>query len=69
MGWGSALDQLLKKLPVQDRTERWKNKYDNLKKEREKLLKGKWDVQKAKRLDIIDCELDKLIQLCKNALK
>lgn len=69
MGWGGAADQLLAKLPVQDRTERWKNKLDNLKKEREKLLKGKWDVKKGKRLDAIDVELDSLIQLLKNALK
>ena len=69
MGWGGAADQLLSKLPIQDRKERWKNKLDNLKKEREKLLKGKWDVKKGKRLDAIDIELDKLLQLCKNALK
>ena len=69
MGWGGALDQLLKKLPIQNRTERWKNKLSALKKEREKLLKGKWDVKKGARLDVIDIELDKLVELCKNALK
>jgi len=69
MGWGGAFDQLLAKLPIQDRKERWKNKFDKLKKERNKLLKGKWDAKKGKRLDAIDLELDKLIQLLKNAIK
>jgi hypothetical protein len=54
---------------IQDRKERWKNKLDNLKKEREKLLKGAWDVKKGRRLDAIDRELDKLCQLVKNAIK
>jgi len=69
MGWGNAIDQLLSKLPIQSRTERWKNKLEALKKERAKLLKGKWNVKKGNRLTAIDIERDKLIQLCKNALK
>ena len=69
MGWGGAFDQVLQKIPVQDRKERWKNKFDNLKKERNKLMKGKWNVKKGKRFDVIDDKLTDLVQLLKNAIR
>ena len=69
MGWGGAFDQILRKIPIQDRKERWKNTFDKLKKEHNKLVKGKWNVKKSKRLDVIDNKLDKLVQLLKNAIR
>lgn len=67
MGWGGFLDKLIDKLPIQGRKERWKNQLDGLQKERKKLLKGKWDAKKARRLFDIDDRISKLVQLLKNA--
>jgi len=39
----SILDWLKDKIPIQNRVERWKNERDNLKREREQLLKGQCD--------------------------
>jgi hypothetical protein len=66
MGWGAALDILLKILPIQGRIERWKNELESLTKEKEKLLKGKWDEKKGNRLMWIDNRIGVLNQLLRN---
>ncbi len=68
MGWGNFLDQLFKKLPICDRKERWKNQIDNLTKERDALLKKPATIKSAARVAVINRELDRLNQLCKNAV-
>lgn len=67
MGWGGFFDKLLGKLPIQDRKERWKNEIDNLRKEKERLLKGDADAKKALRVIAINKRLLYLEQLLKNA--
>ena len=62
----SILDWLKDKLPIQDRKERWKNELDNCKKERTKLLRGKADDKKIKRLEYLDNRIDNLNQLLRN---
>jgi hypothetical protein len=66
MGWGNFLSGLMDKIPIQGRTERWKNEVDNLQKERDKLLKGECDEKKADRLLVIDKRISYLLQLLKN---
>jgi len=63
------LDKLMGKLPIQGRTERWRNEIDNLIKERETILKGQVDVKKIHRIRVIDKRINYLNQLCKNAAK
>lgn len=66
MGWGGFLDKIIDKLPIQGRTERWKNELDNLQKEKAQLLKGSCDGKKAKRVSDIDNRVAYLEQLLKN---
>jgi len=61
------LNKLLDKIPIQGRKERWKNELENLKKERESLLKGKADEKKSKRITVINTRIDYLNQLLKNS--
>ena len=65
-GWGTFLGGLMDKLPIQGRTERWKNRVDTLQKEKHELLKGEWTLKKGKRLTAIESELDELNRLLKN---
>ena len=51
--WGGFLERLIKKLPIQDRKERWKNELDKLEKERAVLLLEKWDPAKKRRFSRI----------------
>ena len=62
----SILDWLKDKLPIQGREERWKNELENLRKEEQQLLKGKWDVKKGKRMDFINKRILDLEQLLRN---
>ncbi len=66
MGWGGFLDQLMQKLPIQTRKERWRNQIDQLTKKREKLLRRKCDVQTSIKIRNIDDRIDKLNRLLKN---
>lgn len=65
MGWGGFLDKLLGKLPIQDRTERWKNEIDKLEK-RQKFI----EINKRNDLRVEyernAKQLQKLYQLVKN---
>jgi len=69
MGWGGFLDKLLDKLPLQNRSERWRNELDNLNKEKEKLLFSEWTDKKALRLQYINNRIEYLVQLLKNNSK
>ena len=40
MGWGNFLDQLFKKLPIQDRKERIKNRIDDIDRQQKELTNG-----------------------------
>ena len=62
----SILDWVKDKLPIQNRVERWKNEIDKLTKERDELLKGKWDSKKAARYLVIESRIDKLFGMLKN---
>ncbi len=65
--WGGFLNQLLKKLPIQGRKERIKNRLDDLDKKRTKLItKGTWNVKKAEALNRIDSDISRQQQLLKN---
>ena len=64
----SILDWAKSKIPIQDRTERWKNEIDNLTKEKTQLLMGACDEKKAVRLEFIDTRIAYLLQLCKNKI-
>ncbi len=66
MGWGGFLDQFFKKLPIQDRKERIKNKMEDLRTERINLLKESASVKTSKRISAIDSELLRLEQLLRN---
>ena len=66
MGWGGFLDQLLEKLPIQNRVERWKNKLNTLERERNDILLHKANYEKAKRLARINRDIDKLNILLRN---
>ena len=66
MGWGGFLDKLLGKLPIQDRQERWRNQIENLKKEKNALLKTKPTPKKARRIVDIDKRIEYLTQLLRN---
>lgn len=60
------LDKVMDKLPIQQRKERWRNKIDELEKERNNLMKGSPTLEKTQRCLIINGELRKLERLCKN---
>lgn len=66
MGWGSFLDKLISKLPLQNRVERWKNELDSLQKERTRLLNDKATDNSRKRVSDITARIDQLQQLLKN---
>jgi len=51
---------------VQGRKERWRNQIYKLTKEKEKLLKGKANAKKIRRLEYINNKLDELNRLCQN---
>lgn len=72
LGWGQffgGLGRLFDKLPIQGRRERWRNEVENLKKEKEQLLKGEANEKKVKRLDFINSRLEYVNQLLRNAEK
>ncbi len=62
-----GIGYLLTKLPIQKREERWRNQIENLKKERKVLVSGDPNEKKSNRVDIIDKQLARLEQLCRNA--
>jgi len=66
MGWGGAFDQVLKKLPIQDRKERIKNHIEDLRTERAKLLKEVSSVKTSKRITVIDSDIVHSEQLLRN---
>ncbi len=66
MGIISLLDNLLKKLPIQDRKERIKNHIEDLRNERAKLLKEISSVKTSKRISAIDQNILKSEQLLRN---
>jgi len=69
LGWGQffgGIGKIIDKIPVQGRIERWKNELENLKREKENLLKGACDEKKAERVVVIDSRIDYLVQLLKN---
>lgn len=68
-GWGDFFGGLMNKLPIQKRTERWKNEIDNLTREKNQILQGKADEKKAKRISDIDARITYINQLCKNAVE
>ena len=65
-GWGDFLGGLMNKLPIQGRTERWKNQIVAYEKEKQELLKGECDAKKSMRLRFIDSELVRLNGLCRS---
>jgi len=66
MGWGGFLDQLFKKLPIQDRKERIKNKIEDLRQERARLIKEPASVKTSKRITDIDISIPECEQLLRN---
>ena len=66
MGWGSFFDKLISKLPIQNRKERWKNQIDDLKVERDAILREDYDEKKARRLIGINNRIAKLERLLRN---
>jgi hypothetical protein len=70
LGWAQffgGLGKFFGKIPIQERKERWKNEIDNLTKEREALIRGKYDEKKGDRVIVIDQRLQYLNQLLKNS--
>lgn len=65
-GWGDFFGGLMDKLPIQGRVERWKNELDNLRKEKQQLLKGEANDKTIKRMDFINRRSAELVQLLKN---
>ena len=66
MGWGGFLDKLIGKLPIQDRKERIKNKIEDLRQERAKLIKEPSSVKTSKRITDIDIAIPECEQLLRN---
>jgi len=66
-GLGEFLGGLMKKLPIQDRKERWKNQLEALEKEQERLNKGDPSVAKSKKYDANKLAIGKLNRLLKNS--
>jgi hypothetical protein len=56
----------MKKLPIQDRRERFKNELDNLTKEKEELKSQDATDKNIKRMQYINNRLPVLLQLLKN---
>lgn len=69
MGWGNFLSGLIDKIPIQGRIERWKNKLEELEREKSDILIHKWSEEQACRLDIIERDIAKLHRLLKNRAK
>lgn len=65
-GWGSLLDRVTSWLPIQKPVERWKNKLEMLQKEKVNLLRGEANDKTIKRMESIDSNIDRLVQLLKN---
>ena len=66
MGWGGFLDQLLRKLPIQDRRERIRNQIDAYEKEKNNLLKKAPSMARSRRMAHVINELNRLRGLLKN---
>ncbi len=66
MGWGNFLDQLFKKLPIQDRKERIKNKIDDLERMQKELKSGEWTTKKAVTYQRNKLELSRLSEQLQN---
>ena len=60
------LGGLMNKIPIQDRKERIKNKLEDLRKERNQLLKEDSSVKTSKRITAIDDDIVKHEQLLRN---
>jgi hypothetical protein len=60
------LGNLFEILPIQGRTERWKNEIDQLTKEKDSILKGDCSVKTTKRYNYIKSRIDELNRLLKN---
>lgn len=69
MGIFSFLEKLIDKIPIQGRTERWKNEIDLLTAEKNELLRGPANEKKSMRLRVIDKRITELYQLCKNKVE
>lgn len=59
--------KIVSKLPIQGRRERWKNELDALKKEKKRLLRGKFSEKKATRLSWVNSRIDVLNTFLRNA--
>ena len=69
-GWGNlfgGIGELLGKIPIQGRKERWKNELDSSTQERVTLLKGRATVKMADRVNAIDRRIAELNRLLKNS--
>ncbi len=60
MGWGGAIELFLKKLPIQDRKERIKNKIKDLEREQKELTNGEATPKKTATYQRNKLELAKL---------
>ena len=65
-GWGDFLGGLMNKMPIQDRWERIRNRIEKLEKEKKKLMKGKWNEKKSRRLSVINNDINRDYRLLKN---
>jgi hypothetical protein len=65
-GWGDFFGGLMDKLPIQGRTERWKNELENLQHERIEIIQGECNEKTSNRLITINKRIDYLVQLIKN---
>jgi hypothetical protein len=68
MGLISLLDNIIDKLPIQGRKERWKNQIDQLEAEKLRLLAGECNDKTARRLADVERRINELNRLCRNAL-
>jgi len=64
--WGSFLNRLMKKLPIQDRKERILNKINDLERERDDLLTKEHSDTTANRMAYIINELSRMREFVKN---
>lgn len=60
MAWGSFLDKLIDKLPIQSRKERIKNRIDDLEKQQKELTKGECNDKKTTLYNRNNIELARL---------
>jgi hypothetical protein len=66
MGFISLLDNVFKKIPIQDRKERIKNQIEDLRKERNQLLREDSNVKTSRRITAIDNDIVRCEQLLRN---